>query len=157
VLLKGINDHVDVMKALVHALVRNRVRPYYIYQCDLSEGISHFRTPVSRGIEIIESLRGHTSGLCVPTYVVDAPGGGGKIPVMPNYIISQMPGRVILRNYEGFITAYTEPEYTALDDKKYKARCAPERRSTEGVMALLRGKKVSMGPADTRRNQRRVR
>lgn len=157
VLLKGINDHVDVMKALVHALVRNRVRPYYIYQCDLSEGISHFRTPVSRGIEIIESLRGHTSGLCVPTYVVDAPGGGGKIPVMPNYIISQMPGRVILRNYEGFITAYTEPEYTALDDKKYKARCAPERRSTEGVMALLRGTKVSMGPADTRRNQRRVR
>ncbi len=155
VLLKGINDHVDVMKALVHALVRNRVRPYYIYQCDLSEGIAHFRTPVSRGIEIIESLRGHTSGLCVPTYVVDAPGGGGKIPVMPNYIISQMPGRVVLRNYEGFITAYTEPEYTPLDDKKYKARCAPERRSTEGLMALLRGKKVSMGPADTRRNKRR--
>ena len=155
VLLKGVNDHVDVMKALVHALVRNRVRPYYIYQCDLSEGIAHFRTPVSKGIEIIESLRGHTSGLCVPTYVVDAPGGGGKIPVMPNYIISQMPGRVVLRNYEGFITAYTEPEFAALEDRKYKARCAPERQSTEGVMALLRGKKVSIGPADTRRNQRR--
>ncbi len=155
VLLKGINDHVDVMKELVHGLVRNRVRPYYIYQCDLSDGISHFRTPVSKGIEIMESLRGHTSGLCVPTYVVDAPGGGGKIPVMPNYLISQMPGRVVLRNYEGFITAYTEPEFEEQDDKKFKARSKTERRSTEGVMELLRGKKVSIGPADTRRNKRR--
>ena len=156
VLLKGVNDHVDVMKSLVHALVRNRVRPYYIYQCDLSEGISHFRTPISKGIEIIESLRGHTSGLCIPTFVVDAPGGGGKIPVMPNYIISQMPGRVVLRNYEGFISAYTEPEFAPLDESKYQSRCAPERQSTEGVMTLLRGKKVSIGPADTRRNQRRT-
>lgn len=155
VLLKGINDNVDVMKELVHRLVRNRVRPYYIYQCDLSEGISHFRTPVSKGIEIIESLRGHTSGLCVPTYVVDAPGGGGKIPVMPNYLISQMPGRVVLRNYEGFITAYTEPEYKPMDDKQYKALCPRERKSSEGVMSLLRGKKVSIGPAETKRNQRR--
>jgi lysine 2,3-aminomutase len=156
VLLKGVNDHVDVMKSLVHALVRNRVRPYYIYQCDLSEGISHFRTPISKGIEIIESLRGHTSGLCIPTFVVDAPGGGGKIPVMPNYIISQMPGRVVLRNYEGFISAYTEPEFAPQDESKYQSRCAPERQSIEGVMTLLRGKKVSIGPADTRRNQRRT-
>ncbi len=155
VLLKGINDNVDVMKQLVHSLVKNRVRPYYIYQCDLSEGISHFRTPVSKGIEIIESLRGHTSGLCVPTYVVDAPGGGGKIPVMPNYIISQMPGRTILRNYEGFITSYTESDYQPLNDKDYRDLCPNERKSTEGVMSLLRGKKVSIGPADTRRNQRR--
>lgn len=155
VLLKGVNDNVDVMKQLVHTLVRNRVRPYYIYQCDLSEGIAHFRTPVSKGIEIIESLRGHTSGLCVPTFVVDAPGGGGKIPVMPNYIISQMPGRVILRNYEGFITAYTEPEYAPIEDAKYNALCPDERKSTEGVMSLLRGKKVSIGPAETGRNLRR--
>lgn len=155
VLLKGVNDNVDVMKQLVHTLVRNRVRPYYIYQCDLSEGIAHFRTPVSKGIEIIESLRGHTSGLCVPTFVVDAPGGGGKIPVMPNYIISQMPGRVILRNYEGFITAYTEPEFAPIDDAKYNALCPAERKSNEGVMSLLRGKKVSIGPAETGRNQRR--
>ncbi|HCX59791.1 MAG TPA: lysine 2,3-aminomutase [Candidatus Cloacimonas sp.] len=155
VLLKGINDHVDVMKALVHKLVRNRVRPYYIYQCDLSEGISHFRTPISRGIEIIESLRGHTSGLCVPTFVVDAPGGGGKIPVMPNYIISQMPGRVILRNYEGFITSYTEPGFEALEDANYRDLCPRERESSEGVMSLLKGKHVSIGPAETRRNQRR--
>jgi len=155
VLLKGINDHVDVMKALVHKLVRNRVRPYYIYQCDLSEGIGHFRTPIARGIEIIESLRGHTSGLCVPTYVVDAPGGGGKIPVMPNYIISQMPGRVILRNYEGFITSYTEPGFEAIRDEDYRDLCPSERISNEGVMSLLRGKHISIGPAETKRNLRR--
>ena len=155
VLLKGINDNVDVMKALVHKLVRNRVRPYYIYQCDLSEGIAHFRTPVAKGIEIMESLRGHTSGLCIPTFVVDAPGGGGKIPVMPNYVVSQMPGRVILRNYEGFITAYTEPEFKPLDDSKYRAQCPAERQSQEGIMALMRGNKVSIGPAETKRNLRR--
>lgn len=155
VLLKGINDNVDVMKALVHKLVRNRIRPYYIYQCDLSEGIGHFRTPVSKGIEIIESLRGHTSGLCIPTFVVDAPGGGGKIPVMPNYLISQMPGRIILRNYEGFITSYTEPGFVPIDDTKYRALCPEERKSNEGIMTLMRGKKVSIGPAETKRNQRR--
>lgn len=155
VLLKGINDNVDVMKALVHKLVKNRVRPYYIYQCDLSEGISHFRTPIAKGIEIIESLRGHTSGLCVPTYVVDAPGGGGKIPVMPNYVISQMPGRVILRNYEGFITSYTEPEFAIQDESKYRELCADEYKSTEGIMSLMRGKKVAIGPAGTKRHQRR--
>lgn len=155
VLLKGINDNVDVMKALVHKLVKNRVRPYYIYQCDLSEGIAHFRTPVSKGIEIIESLRGHTSGLCIPTFVVDAPGGGGKIPVMPNYLISQMPGRIILRNYEGFITAYTEPGFTAIEEDKYRAQCPSERKSQEGIMSLMRGKKVSIGPAETKRNLRR--
>lgn len=155
VLLKGINDNVDVMKALVHALVKNRVRPYYLYQCDLSEGIAHFRTPVSRGIEIIESLRGHTSGLCIPTFVVDAPGGGGKIPVMPNYVISQMPGRTILRNYEGFITAYTEPGFTPQNEAEYNGQCPKERQSQEGIMSLMRGKKVSIGPSDTRRNLRR--
>ena len=155
VLLKGINDNVDVMKALVHKLVKNRVRPYYIYQCDLSEGISHFRTPISKGIEIIESLRGHTSGLCIPTYVVDAPGGGGKIPVMPNYVISQMPGRVILRNYEGFIISYTEPEFAIQDESKYRELCDDEYKSTEGIMSLMRGKKVAIGPAGTKRHQRR--
>ncbi len=157
VLLKGINDHVDVMKQLVHTLVKNRVRPYYIYQCDLSEGIAHFRTPIAKGIEIMESLRGHTSGLCIPTFVVDAPGGGGKIPVMPNYIISQMPGRVILRNYEGLLTAYTEPDYKAQNEDDYSDFCPDERKSTEGVMTLLRGNKVSLGPAETRRNIRRKR
>ncbi|NBK97528.1 MAG: lysine 2,3-aminomutase, partial [Erysipelotrichia bacterium] len=109
VLLSGINDCPRIMKKLVHKLVQNRVRPYYIYQCDLSEGLEHFRTPIGKGIEIMESLRGHTSGFAVPTFVVDAPGGGGKIPVAPNYIVSWSTNKVILRNYEGVITTYQEP------------------------------------------------
>lgn len=110
VLLSGVNDCPRIMKALVHKLVKNRVRPYYLYQCDLSEGLAHFRTPVGKGIEILESLIGHTSGFCVPTYVIDAPGGGGKIPVMPNYLISWSTNKVVLRNYEGVITTYKEPD-----------------------------------------------
>lgn len=109
VLLAGINDCPNVLKKLSHELLKIRVRPYYLYQCDLSQGIEHFRTSVATGIEIIESLRGHTSGLAVPTYVVDAPGGGGKIPVMPQYLISQSDGQVILRNYQGNIFAYAQP------------------------------------------------
>lgn len=110
VLLAGVNDCPRIMKSLVHKLVMNRVRPYYLYQCDLAEGLSHFRTPVGKGIEIIESLIGHTSGFAVPTYVIDAPGGGGKIPVMPNYLISWSTNKVVLRNYEGVITTYKEPD-----------------------------------------------
>ena len=110
VLLADVNDCPRIMKELVHQLVMNRVRPYYLYQCDLSEGLSHFRTPVGKGIEIMESLIGHTSGFAVPTYVIDAPGGGGKIPVMPNYLISWSTNKVILRNYEGVITSYQEPD-----------------------------------------------
>jgi lysine 2,3-aminomutase len=109
VLLAGVNDCVHIMRKLVTKLAQIRVRPYYLYQCDLSMGIEHFRTPVSKGIEIIEGLRGHVSGYCVPTFVVDAPGGGGKIPVMPNYVISTAPGKTILRNYEGVIATYNEP------------------------------------------------
>ncbi len=110
VLLAGVNDCVHIMKKLVRNLVKYRVRPYYLYQCDLSIGLSHFRTPVSKGIEIIEGLRGHTSGFAVPTYVIDAPGGGGKIPVMPNYLMSWSTNKVILRNFEGIITSYQEPD-----------------------------------------------
>lgn len=110
VLLAGVNDCPRIMRALVHKLVMNRVRPYYLYQCDLSEGLGHFRTPVGKGIEIMESLVGHTTGFAVPTYVIDAPGGGGKIPVMPNYLISWSTNRVVLRNYEGVITTYREPD-----------------------------------------------
>jgi lysine 2,3-aminomutase len=110
VLLAGVNDCPRIMKSLVHKLVINRVRPYYLYQCDLSEGLSHFRTPVGKGIEIMESLIGHTSGFCVPTYVIDAPAGGGKIPVMPNYLISWSTNKVVLRNYEGVISTYKEPD-----------------------------------------------
>ncbi|WP_163323359.1 lysine 2,3-aminomutase [Draconibacterium mangrovi] len=110
VLLADVNDCPRIMKSLLHKLVENRVRPYYLYQCDLSEGLSHFRTPIGKGIEIMESLIGHTSGFARPTYVVDAPGGGGKIPVMPNYIISWSTNKVVLRNYEGVITTYKEPD-----------------------------------------------
>ncbi|MFO7937292.1 MAG: lysine 2,3-aminomutase, partial [Kiritimatiellia bacterium] len=110
VLLAGVNDCPRIMRSLVHKLVYNRVRPYYLYQCDLSRGLTHFRTPVGKGIEILESLIGHTSGFCVPTYVIDAPGGGGKIPVMPNYLISWSTNKVVLRNYEGVITTYKEPD-----------------------------------------------
>lgn len=109
VLLKRVNDHPDLIKSLLNKLLKVRVRPYYLYQCDLSEGIGHFRTPVSRGIEIMENLRGHTSGLAVPTFVIDAPGGGGKIPLMPNYVLSNGPGKTVLRNFEGNIYMYTEP------------------------------------------------
>ena len=118
VLLADINDCPRIMKSLVHKLVQNRVRPYYIYQCDLSEGLEHFRTCVGKGIEIMESLRGHTSGFAVPTYVIDAPGGGGKIPLMPNYLLSCSTNKVILRNFEGKITTYQEPsnyQHTACD------------------------------------------
>jgi lysine 2,3-aminomutase len=110
VLLAGINDCPRIIKSLVHKLVDNRVRPYYLYQCDLSEGLTHFRTPVGKGIEIMESLIGHTSGFAVPTYVIDAPGGGGKIPLTPNYLISLSTNKVVLRNYEGVITTYQEPD-----------------------------------------------
>ena len=135
VLLRGVNDCVNTMKKLMHELVKMRVRPYYIYQCDLSMGIEHFRTPVSKGIEIIEGLRGHTSGYAVPTFVVDAPGGGGKTPVMPQYVISQAPGKVVLRNFEGVITTYTEPT-----DYKNECNCeycmAAQNKSIEGVSSL---------------------
>ncbi|HDS15784.1 MAG TPA: lysine 2,3-aminomutase [Proteobacteria bacterium] len=110
VLLAGVNDCPRVMRSLVHKLAYNRVRPYYLYQCDLSEGLSHFRTPTGKGVEIMESLIGHTSGFCVPTYVIDAPGGGGKIPIAPNYLVSWSTNKVVLRNYEGIITTYREPD-----------------------------------------------
>ncbi|MCL2407346.1 MAG: lysine 2,3-aminomutase [Defluviitaleaceae bacterium] len=155
VLLAGVNDCVHVMKELVQKLVKMRIRPYYIYQCDLSEGLSHFRTPVSKGIEIIEALRGHTSGYAVPTFVVDAPGGGGKIPVAPQYIISQAPGKVLLRNYEGVISAYTETT-------EYKSACTctscinEGTESGEGVayLGVGKNKSISLEPAKLKRKAR---
>lgn len=150
VLLRGINDCTSVMKRLVHDLVKIRVRPYYIYVCDLSQGIRHFRTPVSKGIEIIESLRGHTSGYAVPTFVVDAPGGGGKTPVMPNYVISQSPSRVVLRNYEGVICSYTEPsDYV---DECHCSDC--EEIRNQGVAKVLSGETLALEPKDLDRKKR---
>ena len=109
VLLRGINDKPYVMKRLMHELLKIRVRPYYIYQCDLAMGTEHFRTPIAVGINIIEKLRGHTTGYAVPSFVIDAPGGGGKIPVGPTYLISQDKGKVVLRNYQGKVFEYQEP------------------------------------------------
>ena len=109
VLLKGVNDSPATMKKLMHELLKIRVRPYYIYQCDPILGSKHFRTPVSVGINIIENLRGHTTGYAVPTYVIDGPGGGGKIPIAPNYVVSNENGKYTLRNYAGEQFTYYDP------------------------------------------------
>ena len=110
VLLRGVNDDVETMRVLVHKLLMCRVRPYYLYQCDLIQGSSHLRAPVSKGIELIEGLRGHTTGYAIPQFVIDAPGGGGKVPVNPDYVIHRDDERVVLRNYEGKTFEYTEPQ-----------------------------------------------
>jgi len=112
VLLKGINDDINVIKPLMHGLLKIRVKPYYLYQCDPISGSSHFRTPVEKGIEIIEGLRGHTTGYAVPQFVVDAPGGGGKIPLLPDYIVGRDGDDLLLRNFEGGVYRYTDPDGT---------------------------------------------
>lgn len=143
VLLAGVNDCVHIMRQLVRKLVQIRVRPYYIYQCDLSLGLSHFRTSVAKGMEIIEGLQGHTTGFAVPTFVIDAPGGGGKIPIMPNHIISQGHRKYILRNFEGRITTYTEP-----DGYEPECQCEVCRKEREdklnGVVLLSSGKQLTL-------------
>jgi lysine 2,3-aminomutase len=108
VLLNGVNDSPAVMKELVHKLLMMRVRPYYIYQCDPIAGSAHLRSTVEKGIEIIEALRGHTTGYAVPTFVIDAPGGGGKVPIAPEYLVAKDEGRIIIRNYEGKLFVYSE-------------------------------------------------
>jgi lysine 2,3-aminomutase len=149
VLLAGVNDCPHIMRKLVQDLVRIRVRPYYLYQCDLVAGAGHFRTPVAKGVEIIEALRGHTSGFAVPTYCVDAPEGGGKIPIMPNYHISSSDHKIVLRNYEGFITTYEEPvDYTPHNpqtcDYCKEKRLEP---GQGGVSGLLDGDAMTIKPA----------
>ena len=142
VLLAGVNDCVHIQRALVHRLVENRIRPYYLYQCDLVEGSGHFRTPVGKGLEIMEGLRGHTSGYAVPTFVIDAPGGGGKIPVMPNYLISYSDHKVVLRNYEGYITTYEEPPTYERHNEAACEYCQHQRSEPgqSGVIGLLSGR-----------------
>ncbi len=146
VLLAGVNDNVHIQRQLVHDLVRIRVRPYYLYQCDLVEGAGHFRTPVAKGIEIMEGLRGHTSGYAVHQYIIDAPGGGGKIPVSPNYLISMSDHKVVLRNYEGYITTYEEPvDYTPAMSARFKGEPRPE-PGQAGVHGLLQGEQMFIKP-----------
>lgn len=138
VLLRGVNDCPMIIKKLCHELLKIKTRPYYLYQCDLSFGLEHFRTSVARGIEIIEMLRGHTSGLAVPTFVVDAPGGGGKIPVGPNYLISTSDTGVVLRNYEGVICMYPEPEVYSWECQQSCSICDqhPGLKSDTGIAKL---------------------
>jgi lysine 2,3-aminomutase len=157
VLLKGINDCPTIMKKLVQELVKIRCRPYYFYQCDLSKGIEHFRTSVAKGIEIAEALRGHTSGFSIPTFILDGPGGGGKIPIAPQYLISMSDKRVVLRNYEGGTFSYPEP-------KDRISVCPPTCKmcddyskveSKEGVAGVLSGKKMCLTPEGSLRASRR--
>ncbi len=157
VLLAGINDCPNVILALVQGLVRNRVRPYYLYQCDMVKGASHFRTPVAKGIEIMEALRGHTSGFAVPTFVIDAPEGGGKVPLLPNYMLSMSDEVVVVRNYEGLLSAYVQPT----DYRGHDAAACPYCRSRrdegvqEGVTGLLTGQTRTIAPEGWRAVHRR--
>jgi len=148
VLMAGINDCPNVMMALVHKLVRNRVRPYYLYQCDLVHGAGHFRTPVAKGIEIMEALRGHTSGFAIPTFVIDAPEGGGKIPILPNYMLSMSDTKVVVRNFEGFITTYTQPSSYQAHDPETCEYCKNRREHNgqEGISGLLSGQSRRIAP-----------
>jgi lysine 2,3-aminomutase len=145
VLLKGVNDSLETMHALMRALLRIKVRPYYIFHCDPVIGAGHFRTSVWKGMEIMEGLRGHMSGLGIPTYVVDSPHGGGKIPMMPNYLISTSDDAVVLRNFEGLMIRYQA------EDKPNTIKPAQSR----GVSALLQGTKSALIPADSERMARR--
>lgn len=163
VLMRGLNDCPYIFKELCQRLVENRVRPYRLYQCDLSSGISHFRTSISTGIQIIEHLSGHTTGFAVPEFVVDLPGGGGKMPVNPRYMISQGDRVTIFRNYEGVIAKYIEPEDTGFlgcpencticDDREQRGLDQPK----VGLEKLFAGESLSLEPTDLYRNQRKQR
>ncbi|NPV56872.1 MAG: lysine 2,3-aminomutase [Anaerolineae bacterium] len=148
VLLAGVNDCIHIQRQLVQELVRIRVRPYYLYQCDLVDGAGHFRTPIAKGIEIMEGLRGHTSGFAIPQYIIDAPGGGGKIPVGPNYLMSMSDHKIVLRNYEGYITTYEEPQAYTPHDPKTCRYCQNKRMEPgqTGLTGLLDGEKMVIKP-----------
>lgn len=149
VLLRKINSSPFIMKKLSHELLKARVKPYYIYQCDLAEGIEHFRTPVGNGLKVMEYMRGHTSGIALPTLVVDAPGGGGKIPIMPNYMLTQTDDRTVLRNYRGMMSAYTNPserDCYCSTHKDIKASCIPEKKKGMAYLELVEGAKYKLEP-----------
>jgi lysine 2,3-aminomutase len=158
VLLAGINDCPNVMRALVRKLLANRVRPYYVYQCDLVQGAGHFRTPVAKGIEVMEALRGHTSGLAVPTFVIDAPQGGGKVPILPNYLISMSDQHVVVRNFEGFMTAYAQPKDYRAHDPSTCTYCQDRGSSVaqQGVSGVLAGRSLTIEPEGWRRAHART-
>jgi lysine 2,3-aminomutase len=147
VLLKGVNDDLETMRQLMRGLLRIKVRPYYLFHCDPVTGAGHFRTSVWKGLEIMEGLRGHLSGLGIPTYVVDSPHGGGKIPLMPNYLVSASDDAVVLRNYEGMLVRY-QAEDKPTTVKKTKTR---------GVSSLLNGTQSLLMPEGSERMARRRR
>lgn len=157
VLMAGINDCPNVILNMVHKLVKNRVRPYYLYQCDLVHGAGHFRTPVAKGLEIMEALRGHTSGFAIPTFVIDAPEGGGKVPILPNYLLSMSDTKVVVRNYEGFITAYTQPRQYAGHDPATCAYCQAREAEggLQGIAGLLAGQTHRVAPEGWNQSHRR--
>lgn len=150
VLLRGVNDDATVLETLFRGLMRIRVRPYYLFQCDLVRGVEHFRTPLSRGIEIMEYLRGRLSGLAIPTFVVDAPQGGGKIPLLPNYVVSVSPTQTVLRNFEGVIVSYPEPS-----DMTQVKSPPPREDSAPGVWELATGQYSKIQPRGPVRHARR--
>jgi len=137
------------MEELCRGLVRMRVRPYYLFQCDLVPGVEHFRTPIARGIEIMEYLRGRLSGLAIPLYVVDAPGGGGKIPVLPNYLISTSPTHTVFRNFEGLLVSYPEPQLHGGD------WAGSQMEQGDSVWSLSSGRAGVIRPASSVRQHRR--
>jgi lysine 2,3-aminomutase len=142
VLLRGINDDAIVIKALVHALMRIKVRPYYLYHCDPVRGAHHFRTTIAKGIEIIESLRGHTSGLAVPTYVIDAPNGGGKVPLQPKYLLSYQAGRAVFRNFQGRVFEYDDPNVATSTDVGRQRRIGSTPVPDQQALAEIDGRLV---------------
>ncbi|MCX7846834.1 MAG: KamA family radical SAM protein [bacterium] len=161
VLLRGVNDDPRVMEELCRGLVRMRVRPYYLFQCDLVPGVEHFRTPLSRGIEIMEYLRGRVSGLAIPTFVVDAPGGGGKIPVFPNYVVTTSPTHTVLRNFEGMLISYPEPrvvgEPGAAEIEPASEGAGGVAGGVPGVWELASGRAEKLSPHADNRPRRRAR
>src|SRR5438045_6652993 len=145
VLLRGVNDDLDTMRRLLRGLLRIKVRPYYLFHCDPVIGAGHFRTSVWKGLELIEGLRGHMSGLGIPTYVVDSRHGGGKIPLMPNYLVSASDDAVVLRNYEGLLVRYQA------EDKPATVAAT----STRGISSLLQGTRTAIVPENNERLARR--
>src|SRR5262245_28191316 len=146
VLLKGVNDSLEAIRSLMRALLRIKVRPYYLFHCDPVIGAGHFRTSVWKGLEIMEGLRGHMSGLGIPTYVVDSPHGGGKIPLMPNYLVSASDDAVVLRNYEGMLVRYQAEDKPLTQKQGIR---------TQGVSSLLQGDKTALVPDKVERLERR--
>jgi len=152
VLLKGVNDHPEIIRTLNTRLLQAKVRPYYLFQCDMVRGLEHFRTRLSKGIEIMEAMRGQTSGLAIPSFVVDIPGGGGKIPLMPNYIVSMGESRTVLRNYEGILVGYEEPREDGRPSARPDSEPPPLRPD---VYRLLTGELKALIPSGNERMARR--